>query len=312
MDKTLDKQPDTPLKIFPLSHLASISVTGADNAKFLQGQLTCDIFSLSDSLASIAGFCNPKGRVISTLLVLKTNDSFLLLLPRSLLNKVITKLQMYILRSAVRLGDENQGLKLFGFSCPATEIGSLKLPTENFAVGRGGDGNLFVRLPSPSPRYLCIANQQDALSQLDQHNGHLVADDSAEWLFQDISSGFPWFDSEQSELYIPQMLNIDGLGGISFNKGCYTGQEIIARTHFLGKAKRNLFPAECSAATETPAAGISVLNDETKQSVGAVLSAITYAQNTRLLLVLQVSDAEAHQLVLDDAKQTAIKIVPIQ
>jgi tRNA-modifying protein YgfZ len=305
----LDKPPDSTRKIFPLSHLAVIVVAGEDVAKFLQGQLTCDINSLSASQASIAAFCNPKGRVISTLLVAKSMDAFLLILPASLLDKVLNKLKMYILRSAVRLIDQSQSLTLFGLHYPLPALAELNLPAENLTVS-GGDP-IMIKLPSAQPRYLCIAKQPQAAATLSQQHT-LSIGEAEEWRYRDISSGFPWFEAEQSELYIPQMLNIDGLGGISFSKGCYTGQEIVARTHYLGKTKRHLFLAECDAPLETPNVGTTVLDGETKQNVGSVLSAQTYSQNTRFLVVLQVADAESKNLILDDAKQTAIKLVTIQ
>ena len=305
----MDKPSDSNLNILPLSHLAAIAVTGEDSAKFLQGQLTCDINSLSASLASIAAFCNPKGRVISTLLVVKSTEAFLLILPASLLDKVLNKLKMYILRSDVQLINQSQNLTLYGLHRPLPLAEELKLPTENFAVS--GNDPIMIKLPSTLPRYLCVANQPQSAATLSQQNSFSIAD-AEEWRYQDISSGSPWFEAEQSELYIPQMLNIDGLGGISFNKGCYTGQEIVARTHYLGKTKRHLFLAECDGTLETPESGTTVLDRETKQNVGSVLSAQTCAQNTRLLVVLQTADAESKNLMLDDAKRTAIKLVPIQ
>lgn len=308
-DKALNQQPDSSHKIFPLSHLAVIAVAGEDRAKFLQGQLTCDINSLSESQASIAAFCNPKGRVISTMLAAKTADTFLLILPASLLDKVLNKLKMYVLRSAVRLSDQRENLTVIGMHCSLSVATELNLSTGNFAVS--GNDPLMIKLPSVSPRYLAIASQPESTTTLSQRHGFIIGD-AEEWHYQDISSGFPWFEAEQSELYIPQMLNLDRLGGISFNKGCYTGQEIIARTHYLGKAKRNLFLAESDCTMPVlPKPGQTVLDEDTKQSVGTLLSAESFSQNTRLLVVLQAEDAESKHLILDDAKQTAIKIVPI-
>lgn len=295
----MDKQPDSSRKVFSLSHLAIITVTGEDSAKFLQGQLTCDINSLSESQAGIAAFCNAKGRAISTLLIVKTAAAFLLILPNGLLDKVLNKLRMYILRSAVQLSGQS-GERLFGLPCPPSAT-DFNLPAESHIV---------IKLPPPLSRYLCIAGQPESTTLNQQFS--LSIGETEEWRYWDISSGFPWFEASQSELYIPQMLNIDKLGGVSFSKGCYTGQEIIARTHYLGKAKRSLFLAECDSLMETPDSGISILDSETRQSVGSVLNAQTFSKNTRLLVVLQSEDAEAKNLILDDAKQTAIKIVPIQ
>ena len=106
------------------------------------------------------------------------------------------------------------------------------------------------------------------------------------------------------------MLNLDKLGGISFNKGCYTGQEIVARTHYLGKAKRHLFLADCGVIEQLPVGGTHVLAADTLLNAGDILHAETFCENTRLLLVLP-EEADGKNLVLDDAKRTAIKIAPI-
>lgn len=303
----MDKQFDSSRKIFTLSHLSVIAVTGKDSAKFLQGQLTCDINNLSESQASIAAFCTPKGRVISTLIIVKTAETFLLILPNSLLDKVLKRLQIYILRAEVALLDQSESLLLFGLHCLPAAFTGFNLPADDFAVG--SHGAAFIKLPASS-RYLGIVTQPESLTTLSAQNGFVVGD-TEEWRYQDISSGFPWFDEEQSELYIPQMLHIDTLGGISFNKGCYTGQEIIARTHYLGKAKRSLFVAECRDILEPTVCGSTVLDADTQQSLGNILSYQSYLQNTRILVVLQSADAESKNLVLDDAKRTAIKIVAI-
>lgn len=310
-DETLDNKPDYSLcKIFSLSHLAIISVTGGDSSKFLQGQLTCDINNLTENRASIAAFCNPKGRVISPLIIVKTAESFFLILPLSLVDKVLNKLRLYILRSAVRLENQTGNLQLLGLQCLSSAPMPLDLPVDNFAVKNGSP--LVIKLPSSFLlRYLCITSQSEATPPQFQQND-FSSGELDEWRYQDISSGLPWFESDQSEAYIPQMLNIDELGGISFNKGCYTGQEIIARTHFLGKAKRSLFLAESNIPLETSSVGLSILDQETQQSVGNVLSAQTYSQHTRMLIVLQIEGVESKHLMLDDTKRTALKIVAIQ
>ena len=280
---------------------------GEDSAKFLQGQLTCDITSLPESQASLAAFCNPKGRVISTLLIVKTAKAFLLILPASLLDKVFKKLQIYILRSSVRLSDQNQSMQLLGLACQT----AIELNSCTEAFGLAGEDICIVKLPSPFSRYLAIT-PRPLPAEIANRQSSFNIGNAEEWRYQDVSSGFPWFEESQSELYIPQMLNVDGLGGISFNKGCYTGQEIIARTHYLGKTKRSLFLAECGVIDKSPDGGMAILDRETRQNVGNILSAQTFSQNTRLLLVLQAADAESKNLVLDDAKRTAIKIVPTQ
>jgi len=282
-------------RIFNLNYLAVIEVSGADSANFLQGQLTCNVNDLSDSQASIAAFCTAKGRVISSLIVIKTVDSFCLVLPASLLDKVLKKLQMYVLRSAVKLVDKREQWAVYGL-----QIQESANPVEPaFFVNQSEF--ITIKLPSVLSRYLMIKPIQSSTTV------NQISDNA--WHYQDILDGLPWFEFEQSEQYTPQMLNIDQLGGISFTKGCYTGQEIVARTHYLGKAKRSLFAAQSNQLLDLPCDGCAVLDSQTQQAVGHVLKAQHYQEQTYLLVVLQVTDVDSQALVLDDQQRNLITLI---
>ena len=281
--------------IFNLNYLAVIEVSGADSAKFLQGQLTCNVNDLSDSQASIAAFCTAKGRVISSLIIIKIADGFYLLLPASLLEKVLKKLQMYVLRSAVKLVDKRDEWAVYGLQ--TQESANPEEPA--FSVNQADF--ITIKLPSALSRYLMIKPIQSPVT-INQ-----VSDDA--WRYQDIIDALPWFEFDQSEQYTPQMLNIDQLGGISFTKGCYTGQEIVARTHYLGKAKRSLFAAQSKQLLDLPCDGCAVLDSQTQQVIGHVLTAQHYLQQTYLLIVLQVADADCQSLFLDDEQRSLITLI---
>ncbi len=297
----------TPLSnvVYHLAHLAIIEVSGEDTIQFLQGQLTCNINDISESKASIAAFCNAKGRVISTLIVAKTPIGFWLILPESLAETVRKKLQMYVLRSKVTLCI-SEDLSLFGMS--GTEVDPpIVLPDQSFDCLHR-QNLTWIRLPSEQPRFLCIVN----LNAGDPPFFNDAPDDSlGTWRYQDISSGFPWFDIAQSEHYIPQMLNIDQLGGISFNKGCYTGQEIVARTHYLGKSKRQLYLAECHVNLPT-LAELTVLDAEKQTKCGDIVAMQGLDQNTRMLIVLQTIDDSLKTLILDNHDHTPINLIAFQ
>ena len=288
-------------KIFSLNHLAIITVSGADSAKFLQGQLTCDINALTEFQSSLAAFCNAKGRVITILLALKTTDGFLLMLPTSLLDKVLKKLQMYVLRSTVQISPAISSSQLLGLICPFPAPDGNAVADDIRRVY--GAETIFIKHPVDDQRCWCIVDNSKASPPTES------AADSTAWQFLDIAAGLPWFDEPQSELYTPHMLNIDGLGGISFTKGCYTGQEIVARTHYLGKAKRSLLSATCQELTDRPSSGLAVLDADSRQTVGRVLNAASFAGSSRLLLVLQNDDAHINRLQLDDSRHTVINSV---
>ncbi len=291
---------------YNLSHLGIMEITGADAGRFLQGQLSCNINELNANKASIAAFCNPKGRVISTVLLIKTSNGFWLITPGSLLNKVLNKLKMYVLRAKVQLNDAGNQWRLTGLSCHADHPVDF-LPSTAFEC-RLIENLTWVKLPSLSPQYLVINTVDQALG----HTLELAPLGAEEaWRFQEISSGFPWFDEAQSEQHIPQMLNIDQLGGVSFNKGCYTGQEIVARTHYLGKVKRQLFLGECSG-RQTSNTVFTIKDAQSQEKLGDILSLQSLNQSSRLLMVLQTVDAETKNLILDDIDQTPVKLIPFQ
>ncbi len=289
-----------------LTHLAAMEVVGEDAVPFLQGQLTCNVRELNETTASFAAFCNPKGRVISTMLLIKTSSGFCMILPRGLLEKVLKKLHMYVLRSKVQLNDLSSRWLIEGLICPENAAG-LDLPAQALqAMVRGGQ--TWVKLPSQIPRFIGIMNIDLAT---DANLSAINPGSIDAWRYLDISAGIPWLDEVQSEQYIPQMLNLDQLGGISFNKGCYTGQEIIARTHYLGAAKRRLFLGECECHPTTDE--MTQVNDAfTREKLGDILAIQRFNNRSRLLMVLPTIDAEAKSLILGDSSQTPITLIPFQ
>jgi folate-binding protein YgfZ len=305
-----ENQQSTTNNIIAIAHLGIIKVTGKDAAHFLQGQITCNVNELSESNSFFTAFCNAKGRTVSTLLIIKTANVFLLILPEELLEKVMNKLRMYILRSDVQLHDSSHELCLIGVS--TTNSGLLaSFPNTDFNVTNNTE--IIVKFPSHNYRYLIISSmpQMSTLWNQFTQNHNLSVSNSDGWVYQDISAGIPWLSEATSEQYIPQMLNIDKLGGISFTKGCYTGQEIIARTHYLGKAKRELFLAECDI-TAMLNIDDQIFSDENKQSLGKVLSFQVYGQQIRLLVVMSSNSSELRNLVLNNSNQEKIYMLDFQ
>ena len=306
----LKNQQDTSNTITAIAHLAIIKVTGKDAVQFLQGQLTCNINEITQSNSFFSAFCNAKGRTISTLLILKNADSFLLILPNELVEKVIGKLQMYILRSDVQLSNVTDELCIMGITSNNTAL-FTQMPETSFAVTNNSE--IIIKLPSNENRFLLISSVaivKSLWTHFIQHHNFSMSNSNS-WLYQDISAGLPWLTEDSSEEYIPQMLNIDKLGGISFNKGCYTGQEIIARTHYLGKAKRELFLAECNSIALQDNEPLIITN-ENGQAIGKVLSIQPGTQNYKMLIVIAVTEAKSENLMVNNSNQARINIIDFQ
>lgn len=266
--QTLTEQLNTTAGLYPVTALAVLQISGTDAATFLQGQITGNVHDVTEQQAKFAAMCNPKGRVISTFILKKHTDGFLLILPTALITTVKERLQRYVLRAKVSLTLTD--LSVLGVSSSNTDF----LSTEQHCIHLG-------------QRDLLLTNDVAAVWQDFLARGYQATTEQC-WQYLDIVAGLPWLTLDTSEQFIPQMLNLDALGGISYSKGCYTGQEIVARTHYLGKAKRALFVAE-SSITAQP--NTDIIN-AAGQGVGLVLAS---AFNT-LLIVLQ--DGATSELTL--------------
>lgn len=287
-----------------LPHLAVLKVSGNDASQFLQGQATCDIAALQESQSCFGAFCSVKGRTLTTFIALKQSAGFYLFLPTTLISSIKKRLQMYVLRSAVEI-IEATDLHILGI---ISHKQNLNFPTEIFATTASP---LVLKYPSTINRFLLLTDTQQALQVVSEyrqkHDFELIKHDL--WSFLDISDGIPWLETDSCEQFIPQMLNLDQLDGISFNKGCYTGQEIIARTHYLGSSKRKMFHAECSTQHLPQTNSAILINDaDTKKSVGHVVNAQCHDGICRMLVVLNIVDTDSGELYLDNPESSGLTV----
>ncbi len=293
-----------------IANFSILKISGNDADTFLQGQLTCNIKELTDTISFFTAFCNSKGRTISTLLITKQADDFFIILPDSVAEKVTMKLRMYILRAKVQITNVSDEFCLVGLNLASQDIPAA-YPSLDFDVAH--DTDTIIKLPGTKNRYLviCSLTRAKTLWTEGQQALKMTITSSPTWDYQDISAGLPWLTEQTSEEYIPQMLNIDKLGGVSFNKGCYTGQEIVARTHFLGKAKRELFLAECCTADTFSSEAISVINEQNKP-IGKVLSILPNEKKYRLLIVIPTTEANSKNLLINNLNPARISIIDFQ
>jgi folate-binding protein YgfZ len=219
-----------------LESLGVLRAHGPHAVTFLQGQLSNDIARLTAERSLLAGYHNPQGRVIALLrLVQQAPEDVLALLPRELLGVVLQRLGKFVLRAKVRLSDESSHWTIGGLIGAATDRSSATLPAATDDAVRADGSTVVCVAQQPQPRWLVIA-PHDAPPLL---TGCVPAP-QAVWQQQAIASGEPQVYAATSEEFVAQMLNLDALGAISFEKGCYTGQEVIARAHYRGRVKRRM------------------------------------------------------------------------
>ncbi|QPF73954.1 folate-binding protein YgfZ [Roseateles sp. DAIF2] len=215
-----------------------ISARGEEAAKFLHGQLTQDLVLQSTEQARLAGYCSAKGRLLATLLAVKTGaDELLLALPAELLAPTLKRLSMFVLRAKCKLADASAELAVWGLAGEAARawLGEAA-PAAVWGVTQR-DGARVVRLPDGAnalPRYLLLQGTAAAAPDL-------PALDAADWSWAEVEAGLAWVRQPTVEQFVPQMLNLELLGGVNFQKGCYPGQEVVARSQYRGTIKRRTF-----------------------------------------------------------------------
>ncbi|MDT8406502.1 MAG: folate-binding protein [Methylococcales bacterium] len=274
-------------QITRLPNLAILQVTGQDAANFLQGQVTCDVRLVTTDNASLGALCNPKGRVISNFIIGKVAAGFVLLLPVALADLVLQRLQRYILRADVNI-ERPAGLVCLGCLVPAAQ------PKPDHHEGALWP---WASLPAVSgyQRWLSVVPEQTSPPE---DTRWLAA-----WHYHDIRWGWLWLSEATSESFIPQTLRLDTLGAVAFDKGCYTGQEIVARTHYLGKAKRMLC---CATVGQTHAVAINAaVVDHAQQTVGQVLDNVEF-DGQRYLTVLLSAEHPAEAYLFTEAPDASL------
>lgn len=287
------------ISLHPLHHLGFIQVQGADADAFLQGQFSNDIALLTPKRAQLSSYNSPKGRMLAVLQLVRTQNGITLELERSMLDATLKRLRMFVLRSKVTLtdaGTEVATLGLSGNEAVATlTAAGLPAPAQVFDCAQHGELNVMRRCGT-LPRF-SIQGPASAISALQkQLAAQIPVADADSWRRLDIIAGVPTVLPQTSDHFVPQMANLDLLGGISFNKGCYTGQEIVARLHYLGQLKRRMFHCRTMATEIEP--GTSIYDSSSEQAVGEVAQTASAHGGSLLSVVLQLAHATSENLHL--------------
>jgi len=273
-----------------LSHEGVLAVRGPDASKFLQGQLTCNLNYLSDTQSSLGARCTQKGRMQSSFRILLDGDACLLAMASELLEPQLADLKKYAVFSKSKLTDESAAWVRFGLdNADAALLGlGLQLPAETDSVARA-DGLVAIRVSPGRAELWAAADKADTLRHT--LSAHVAEGDLNQWLLGQVRAGIGQVMPGTRELFIPQMLNLQAVGGVSFKKGCYTGQEIVARMQYLGKLKRRLYRLALDAG-DLPEPGTALFSPTHASSIGEVVIAARAEHNIELLAVLQAEAVE--------------------
>lgn len=304
-----------PLTLMTLDDWALATLTGADAEKYLQGQVTADVAQLTEHQHLLAAHCDPKGKMWSNLRLFRRQDGFALIERRSLRDAQLTELKKYAVFSKVTIApdDEHVLLGVAGFQARAA-LNNLfsELPdAEKQVVSEGETSILWFE--HPAERFLLVTDAATAERVTEALRGEAQLNNSQQWLALNIEAGLPVIDAVNSAQFIPQATNIQALGGISFKKGCYTGQEMVARAKFRGANKRALWTL-AGRASRVPEAGedLELKMGENWRRTGTVLAAVQLDDGRLLVQVVMNNDMEAGSVfrVRDDANTLSIEPLP--
>jgi folate-binding protein YgfZ len=273
--------------MYRLNCLRLIRVAGADRASFLQGQLTQDVVAASPTLSTLCGWTTARGRLLLIGQLFDWQDSYWLTAPAATADALVSRLRMFILRAKVTV--EVSEMVVAGL--PGTEaandlgVDDTRLAAAPLAAYAAGDW-LAARVAGDPARVFITAEPGVADRLLSRITSH--AHNDASWRLADIHAGLPQIQPETSDTFVPQMVNLDLIGGVSFRKGCYVGQEIVARARHLGRIKRRMLRFRCTAPIQA-APGAAIFGPQ--RPAGVVVSAGQAPEGTELLAVTQLDEA---------------------
>ncbi len=300
--------------ICDLSHRGLIQAYGDDARSFLNGQTTSNVNEVSEKHSQLSAYCTAKGRVVATFRLFQRDDAFFLSLPRNILEPTLDRLRMFVLMSKVTLEDGNDALVRLGVSGPEIESELEKalggypqtidevLTLKNVAI---------IRIPGTLPRFELYGALSDMQALWTTLNVRCAPVGASNWRLLDILAGLPNVYAGNEEAFTPQMLNLDALNGISFKKGCYPGQEVVARVHYLGKVKRRMYLLTFSARPPIEAgAKLFAEDNDSGQSIGTIVSAARHPDGGTSALGVLLSDyaASGNPVHLDEPSGPAATV----
>ena len=307
--------------VSPLPHLGVMRAAGPDAANFLHNQLTNDVLLMKPTQARLAAFCNAKGRMQASFVYYKRNEEEVLLVcRRDLLAQTLKRLSMFVLRAKVKLSDATEDFHLLGLGGDAMlkalgAGGAEVLPWQRVALPVGEDqhsgaasdvaADVLTLYPALNqPRALWLAPKDAALPT---HLGSELSPHA--WALGEVMSGIAWVEQATFEAFVPQMLNYESVDGVNFKKGCYPGQEVVARSQFRGTLKRRAFivqsPVPLSAGQEV------FSSQDATQPCGLVAQAASFDNQHVAIAELQLSATENNTLHVGQSDGPLLNLLPL-
>jgi tRNA-modifying protein YgfZ len=290
--------------IAPLPHLGIIRAVGADAASFLHNQLTNDVLLMKEGQCRLAAFCNAKGRMQASFVVYKRSaEEVLLICRKDLIAQTVKRLSMFVLRAKAKLSDASDDFQLLGLAGDTALAALNGASTEPWQRHAAGAADVLTLYPALGyARALWIAPKD-----LPAPAGPALSADL--WQIGEVMSGIAWVELVTFEAFVPQMLNYESVDGVNFKKGCYPGQEVVARSQFRGTLKRRAFIVQ---STVPMTAGQEVFSSlDASQPCGLVAQAANDGGTHVAVVELQLSATENSSLHLGAADGAVLSLLPL-
>ena len=302
--------------VAPLTDQGLIVWSGEEAAHFLHNQLTNDVENLGADQARLAGYCTAKGRLLATMFYWRNDNQILLELPKQIQGAIQKRLQMFVLRAKVKPRDASDEFAILGLAgpaaCTALQTWFPQLPAAPYDKRDNAAGTL-IRLADvgTTPRFQWIAPAATAMQAWPTLTQHLRATGPQVWRLSEIRAGVPSVTQATQEQFVPQMINFELIGGVNFKKGCYPGQEIVARSQYLGKLKRRMLLAIVASSDVLPGMEVYASNDA-EQPCGMVVNAESSAAGkTECLVEIKIAATESGTIHLGSAQGPMLQFSPL-
>ena len=296
-----------------LSHFGLIHFSGEDASTFLQGQLSCDVRKIDPYTAQYGSYCTPKGRMLASFLIWNNGGEYFMQIPATLHVTIEKRLSMFVLRSKVKLADDSNILVRIGIAgnraAEAIKETFGTAPSPHLGVIYGEHESILCLAQN---RFEIIATPEHAPKLWKHLRKYAVPVGKSCWEWLEIKAGIPIITPATQEQFIPQMANLEAIGGISFQKGCYPGQEIVSRTQYLGKLKRRMYLANLHT-TELVTAGDELYSDDMEeQSSGMIVNAAPSPDGGYdVLAVIQINSVKAGKIYWKTLDGPTLEIMPL-
>ncbi|SIO58578.1 CAF17-like 4Fe-4S cluster assembly/insertion protein YgfZ [Paraburkholderia phenazinium] len=301
----------------PLTQFGVIDATGDDAASFLHGQLTNDTQHLEAANVRLAGYCSAKGRLLASFLSWRSGETIRLLVSKDVQAAVQKRLSMFVLRAKAKLTDASGELAVVGLAGDVRKAlsGVFDAVPDGVHVKVDGPAGALIRVPDALGRlrYLWVGPKAEVEARLPVLEGKLTHASAAVWDWLDIRAGEPRITQPVVEQFVPQMVNFDVLGGVNFRKGCYPGQEVVARSQYRGTIKRRTALANVAGELESVLAGAEVFHsDDPGQPCGMVVNAASAPDGgVDVLVEVKLAALETGTVHLGSAEGPALTFLPL-